>query len=210
MTLIPGLSAAPDLAPLRRLDCASDRVALTFDDGPDQTFTPRILDLLAEGGIAATFFVIASEAVKHPDIIRRILAEGHTIGSHGWVHRHPWLQSSRAARLQVEAASHALADLIGRPICWFRPPHGAMRPSMRQAAAEEGQRIVLWSRSAVDWGPWATSSSVSRRLMASTAGDIVLMHDGRNRHNHPELGLQALPDFFSYLTRQHLKIMPLR
>jgi len=210
MTLIPGLSADPEMAPLRRLDCAGDRVALTFDDGPDDAFTPRILDLLAEGGISATFFVIASEAVRHPRIIQRILAEGHTIGSHGWIHRHPWLQTSRAARQQVEVASLALAELVGRRIRWFRPPHGALRPSMRRAAAKEGQRIVLWSRSALDWGPWATAASVARRLQTISGGDIVLMHDGRNRHNRPELGLEALPGFFSYLASHHLKAMPLR
>ncbi|MFU8831967.1 MAG: polysaccharide deacetylase family protein [Wenzhouxiangella sp.] len=210
MTLIRGLSADPALAPLRRLDQAADRVVLTFDDGPDPDYTPKILDALRQAGVTATFFVIASEALNHPRIIHRTLAEGHSIGSHGWIHRHPWLQTANTARKQVEAASYALAELIGRQVRWFRPPHGALRPSMRQAAAKHDQRIVLWSKSALDWGPWATAASVTRRLQVVAGGDIVLMHDGRNRHNRPELVLQALPEFVSYLADHRLRAMPLR
>ncbi|MDT8408148.1 MAG: polysaccharide deacetylase family protein [Wenzhouxiangellaceae bacterium] len=180
-------------------------IALTFDDGPDPRFTPRLLDLLAGSRVPATFFVIASLAVEYPEIIRRMLDEGHAVESHGWTHRHAWLQSSKSASMQVRRAGDELALLSGRAPRWFRPPYGRLRPAMRAAAAAAGQRVALWSRSAVDWGPAAKASQISARLGRVEAGDIILMHDGRNRHNRPAVTLEALPGFLSLLADRGLQ-----
>lgn len=204
-----GNDGEPVFDPLRRLPEGDGMISLTFDDGPDPRFTPQLLDLLAIAGVPATFFVIADKALQYPDIVRRMMHDGHSVASHGWSHRHPWFQSPSSARRQVVIANHALTSLLGSAPRWFRPPYGRVRSSMTQAAVEAGQRVVLWSKSAVDWGPWATPRRVMRRLRAVEGGDIVLMHDGRNRHNRPEVTLEALPELLALLTDRQLRPVPL-
>lgn len=209
MTAPAGSDGEPVLAPLRRLPESNGRVSLTFDDGPDPQFTPQLLELLAIAGVPATFFVIADNAVRYPDIVSRMVRDGHSVASHGWSHRHPWLQSPSSARRQVVAANRALSSQLGGAPRWFRPPYGRMRTSMTRAAADAGQRVVLWSRSAVDWGPWTTPRRVMQRLRAVEDGDIVLMHDGRNRHNRPEVTLEVLPELLALLADRKLCPVPL-
>src|SRR5690606_21990088 len=167
-------------------------VALTFDDGPDPDYTPAVLDLLAEFAVAATFFVIAEDALRYPGLIRRMLASGHTVASHGWSHRHPWRISAAQAQQEVQRANCVLSQLCAEPPRLFRPPHGRLRGAMLRALAPQ-QTVVLWSRSAIDWGPLGTCAGVARRLLRVRGGDIVLLHDGRNRHNRPAAALAALP-----------------
>lgn len=200
-----GTGALPGPNAVRRLVAGRGRVSLTFDDGPDPGFTPQLLDILAEACVPATFFVIADQALKHPGIVCRMIREGHSVGSHGWTHRHPWLLSSTSARDQVVLANRALASLLGRTPRWYRPPHGAIRSSARQAAFQAGQHVVLWSRSAIDWGPLATTRGVTQRLCAVQDGDIVLMHDGRNRFNRPEVILEVLPMWLQRLSEKKLR-----
>src|SRR5687767_13033078 len=88
-------------------------VYLTFDDGPDPDWTPRILDVLAQAGVHATFFMIGLEALKHVPLVRRIAAEGHCIGNHTFSHRHPWLLSTQEACKEVEIGARALQDILG-------------------------------------------------------------------------------------------------
>jgi peptidoglycan-N-acetylglucosamine deacetylase len=181
----PGLEA-----PVLRLP--HPMLALTFDDGPDPEHTPPLLDLLAGAEVRATFFVLGDRAVRHPALVRRIIDEGHAVGSHGWSHAHPWWQSRQSAIEDVTKAAEALADLCGERVRWFRPPFGRLRRCMRIAADLEGQRLVLWSRSVIDWGPFGTPSGIQRRLRAASPGDILLLHDARNKHNRPDATLHAL------------------
>ena len=195
-------------SPLRRLE-SNDAVALTFDDGPDPDYTPAVLDLLAAAQVPATFFLIAREALRHPGLVRRIVAEGHTLGNHGWSHRHPWLQSAAGARRELRDGAVALTQLAGVAVRWYRPPHGRLRPCLRLASAAQGQQVALWSKSAIDWGIWADAARVARRLARVQAGDIVLMHDGRNRHNRPAVTLQALPALLADLRQRGLRAVRL-
>ncbi len=157
------------------------RVFLTFDDGPDPRFTPLILEILAQASAYATFFVVGEDAVRFPSLVRRIADEGHEVGNHTWSHCHPWAISSAVARKEVCYASAALADVLGRSPRYFRPPHGRLRRCMMDQARELEQTVVMWSLSAVDWGPWGRATRIARRLRAVQEGDIVLLHDGRRR-----------------------------
>jgi peptidoglycan/xylan/chitin deacetylase (PgdA/CDA1 family) len=102
----------------------------------------------------------------------------------------------------VRSATDAIAQALGERPQWFRPPHGRLGAYLAEAAREEGQRVALWSVSAVDWGPLATSERIRARLGAVRAGDIVLMHDGPLRHNRPDHTLQVLPPLLAALTRE--------
>jgi peptidoglycan/xylan/chitin deacetylase (PgdA/CDA1 family) len=180
------------------------RIYLTFDDGPDPEWTPRILDLLGEAGAQATFFVIGAEALKAPSLVRRILAEGHALGNHTLSHRHPWTMTSRAARAQVRDGAAAISEAAGAAPGLFRPPHGRRRACMTDEAQRLGERVVMWEMSALDWGPMGVAARIAERLKGVRAGQIVLMHDGRNRHNRPDQLVQALPGLFARLRELRL------
>ena len=108
----------------RRGPANQDGVALTFDDGPDPIFTPRILDILAQFDARATFFVIGKRAEQHPEIIRAIAAAGHEIGNHTYTHRPLWLLPPRQTRQEIDRCTHVLTTILGEPPRYFRPPWG--------------------------------------------------------------------------------------
>ena len=180
-------------------------VYLTFDDGPDPRWTPQILDLLAQARMRATFFAIGECAQREPALMRQVTAAGHAIGNHTFGHRHPWLMRSQAARAQVRDGAKALSDATGHAPLFYRPPHGRVRPCMTDEARLYGERMVLWDRSAIDWGWLGTAPRIAARLARVLVGDIVLMHDGRNLHNRPDQMLQVLPDFLRELARRGLR-----
>lgn len=184
-------------------------VYLTFDDGPDARWTPRILDILAQAGVRATFFVVGRFALEQAALVRRAAANGHELGNHTWSHRHPWTLLASAARKEVHDGAAAIADILGRAPKFFRPPHGRLRRCMIEEAESGGQTLALWNRSAVDWGPLGSARGIARRLSAAQAGDIVLMHDGGRGINHPEELVEVLPEFLSGLSRRGLVPSPL-
>jgi peptidoglycan/xylan/chitin deacetylase (PgdA/CDA1 family) len=179
-------------------------VYLTFDDGPDVEWTPRILDALAAARTRATFFVVGQAVRAAPSLLRRVAAEGHGIGNHSYAHRHPWTLREAEARREVRDGAAAIADVLGQEPRLFRPPHGRIRGCMVEEAAQGGQRTVLWSLSAVDWGPLGRAPRIAARLRRAAPGDIVLMHDGRRSRNRPDALLSVLPDFLTSLARRPL------
>ena len=197
------------MSPLLRAPAESGRVYLTFDDGPDPQWTPRVLYLLAQHGVRATFFVIGRAARDAPGIVRRIAAAGHDVENHSWSHRHPWTMSASAARREVCDGAAAVSDLVGRAPRYFRPPHGRLRRCMSEAAQEGGQRIALWSVSAVDWGPLGHAQRIAARLGRVRGGDIVLMHDSARGINRPRELERLLPGFLQALSSRGLEPVPL-
>ena len=183
----------------------AQQVYLTFDDGPDPRWTPQILDMLAQARMHATFFAIGESVQREPALMRAVAAAGHAVGNHTFSHRHPWLMRSRAARAQVRDGAKTLSDVLGNEPAFFRPPHGRARPCMTDEAQLHGERMVMWDRSAIDWGWLGTAPRIGARLNRVLAGDIVLMHDGQNIHNRPDQLLQVLPGFLRELERRGLR-----
>jgi peptidoglycan/xylan/chitin deacetylase (PgdA/CDA1 family) len=162
-------------------------LALTFDDGPNPTWTPRLLYLLAGHGVKATFFVLGKHAEAEPALVRRIVAEGHLVGSHSW--SHPNLAFTAASRVREEMirSKQALEDISGAPVKFFRPPFGARRPVVLRTARELGMTPVLWNAMTSDWRE-PSAQKIAARLWRKidklerqgTAANIVL-HDGSHR-----------------------------
>ncbi len=152
-------------------------LALTFDDGPDPRWTPRVLDALARCGARATFFPVAPRAERCPALIARILADGHAVGLHCDEHvRHTdrdeaWLRRDTAAALE------RLAALGVRPRLW-RTPWGALAPWTLRVAAQHGLRIVPWSVDTHDWRGDDAEAMLERIRGGLDAGAVVLAHDG--------------------------------
>lgn len=176
---------------LRHVD--GRRVCLTFDDGPDPRHTPRILDILAGHRCRASFFVLGEAARAWPRLVERIVAEGHTLGSHSFSHRRARFMTRARIHYEVDLGRRILEDITGRSPRWFRPPYGQLDPRMLDEVARLGMETVLWARSAIDWGPLASRAGVARRLGRTAAGDIVLLHDARRRYNRPDVTAAVLP-----------------
>lgn len=195
----------PSMTPAPRAQAPEDhRVYLTFDDGPDARWTTRILDILSQANVHATFFIVGRPAREQAPLVRRIAAHGHEIGNHTWSHRHPWTMLASVARKEVRDGAAAIADILGHGPRFFRPPHGRLRRCMIEEAESGGQILMLWNRSAVDWGPLGAARAIAARLGAVQAGDIVLMHDGGRGINHPDELVKVLPEFLSNLSRRGL------
>lgn len=166
--LLPALSGVSD----------TDHVALTFDDGPDAASTPAFLDLLADEGLRATFFVLGSQLSASPGIGKRIVAEGHDVAVHGWTHRPHLLRTPAAIVADLWRAHACVEDLLGvRPRFW-RPPHGIPTGTGLLTAVRLGMRPVLWTADGRDWRADANAETVAARIEPGLRrGAVVLLHD---------------------------------
>jgi peptidoglycan/xylan/chitin deacetylase (PgdA/CDA1 family) len=153
-------------------------VGLTFDDGPDPDVTPAVLDVLAEAGTRATFFVLVDRANRHPALVRRVVDEGHEIGLHGPDHRRLTTLSAREVRSGLVAAKARLEHLAGTPVHWFRPPFGSQSIATYVAARRAGLMPVVWTAEGEDWVERPATEVADRVVERLRPGGIVLLHDG--------------------------------
>jgi peptidoglycan/xylan/chitin deacetylase (PgdA/CDA1 family) len=156
---------------------AAPLVALTFDDGPDPRWTPRILDILAEYQSHATFFMLVQNARRFPELVHRVVAEGHEVALHGIDHRRLAGGSRRSTRLLLEPAASELAEISGVPIKYFRPPFGAQTVSTFLGERDAGLETVMWDVDSFDWRELDEVKVASDVVDRAEPGSIVLLHD---------------------------------
>ncbi|HZG57112.1 polysaccharide deacetylase family protein [Paenibacillus sp.] len=158
----------------------SDRhVSLTFDDGPDPVYTPRLLDVLQRYGVKATFFVVGKHAEAHPEIVERMHREGHSIGIHNYLHRSNWLMRPKTVAKQVRMTAEAIERITGEKPKLYRPPWGVM--NVFDFASRSRMQIVLWSMMAGDWRESTGAEKIGARLSKSLrGGQVYLLHDCGN------------------------------
>jgi peptidoglycan-N-acetylglucosamine deacetylase len=152
-------------------------VALTFDDGPDPVDTPKLLDLLKEKGVKATFFVVGKRADQYPEIVRRAWAEGHLVGNHTWSH-YPLFcfLTPRRLRAEIERGSESVRRSCGSRPRFFRSPVGLRHPLLAPYLKDAGLEYVSWTiRTRDTLTP--NSSVLARRILKAASGDIILLHD---------------------------------
>lgn len=178
---------------VRRGPRGARRVALTFDDGPDATWTPRVLDLLAAHDVRASFFLVGERAARAPDVVRAMAAAGHDVGNHGWSHRSLWLCGPRRTEFEIGHTHEVLTALAGRAPRHFRPPWGMMNAAMFRALRRRGLRCVLWSIQPEGLRPVDRDTQVSRVLRRAHPGAIVNLHDAEGTPHAPERLYAALP-----------------
>ena len=169
------------------------RLALTFDDGPDPVWTPRVLDALGNAGVRGTFFLVGERAERAPALVRRLAAEGHEIGNHSWSHRSLWLCGPRATAHEIGRAHDRLAALTGAPPRHFRPPWGMVNAAMFPTLRRLGERCVFWSIQPEGQRPVPAERQVADVLRRAHAGAIVDLHDAEGTPAAPARLLQALP-----------------
>lgn len=196
--------------PVVRVDGACGRVALTFDDGPDPEFTPKILDLLAQLDQKATFFVIGSKVAKHGDIVRRIVDEGHEVGNHTMEHRwHLALWSVSRITDELDQVSDLVQQVTQARPRLFRPPAGALSPRIEAGAAAAGLRLVGFSTRSGDGSAAVSAELARKRLVAGLRpGAILLLHDAAPSGRAPT-SLVVLPPLCAAMTRAGLRSVTL-
>lgn len=153
-------------------------IAITFDDGPNGKLTPKLLDLLGEKKIKATFFVLGENAVRYPAILKRAFTEGHEIGNHSWSHTNFAKASEERVRTELQKTEDVIWQAIGVRPTIMRPPYGELTPSQRQwVYTEFGYSVVLWDVDPLDWKEPGPAVIAERIVGKARAGSIVLSHD---------------------------------
>jgi len=169
-------------------------IALTFDDGPNAAWTPKLLDILATQGVRATFFLLGAQANAEPELVRRMAAAGHIIGNHTWSHPNLARSSSELIQEELRRTQQTLQHITGATVKFFRPPYGARRPEVFRVAREMGLQPVLWNAMVPDWSDPSPdriaqrlSERIARLQQSGRAANIVL-HDGG--HSDPAANRQ--------------------
>ena len=181
-------------------------VALTFDDGPSPSSTPKILDLLDAAKVKATFFVIGKKAEAHPDLVRDILARGHAVAMHSHAHHRLFsLKSARYVRDDLTKAIDVLTEITGERPVLFRPPIGHTNPTIARVVKELDLEVVGWSVRALDGVSAADPKNVAARVKRGLRdGAIVLMHDAAEREDREPASVAALPSILAAMAAKNL------
>lgn len=209
-----GQEASGGLGPVRRVGDLpgsgvgpEDRVvALTFDDGPDPTFTPKVLGVLAQYRVPATFFMIGWEAAAAPDLVRRVAAAGDGVGSHTWNHLDLTRLNEAGMAVQVDRTEALLSSETGWKVTCIRPPQGHENPGLVRRLSERGLSTVLWSADTRDWTRPGTDTIVRRALANLSPGAIILLHDGGGDRGET---LAALPRIIETVQSQGYRLVPI-
>jgi peptidoglycan/xylan/chitin deacetylase (PgdA/CDA1 family) len=159
----------------------SKKLALTFDDGPNDPYTPRLLEVLAKHGVPASFFLIGRFVRQSPQIAREVAKAGHVIGNHTFNHPLLIVKSESEIRSQIASCKAALTDAIGPHSDLFRPPFGGRRPAVLRIARELGLQPIMWSVTGYDWNA-ESGQEIERKVGKQIrGGDVILLHDGGHK-----------------------------
>jgi cellulose synthase/poly-beta-1,6-N-acetylglucosamine synthase-like glycosyltransferase/peptidoglycan/xylan/chitin deacetylase (PgdA/CDA1 family)/spore germination protein YaaH len=189
------------------------QVALTFDDGPDPKWTPMVLDILKKYNIKATFFLVGSQAEQYPDLVKRIVDEGHMVGNHTYTHANLAVIPSEQVKIELNATQRLIESITGRSTTLFRPPYNAdSQPTnlneltpLKQVQ-DDGYLIVMENIDPEDWARPGTDVIVERIKELRKDGSLILLHDaGGNRQQT----VDALPQIIDWLQTRGDQIVPL-
>lgn len=152
-------------------------IALTFDDGPWPGYTAQILEILKKKNVKATFFVVGNVLSRYPDLGKRIVTEGHTIGNHTWHHWYHYF-NKQAAALEIDRTADLIYKTTGTKTTLFRPPGGILHNGLADYAKSKDYAVIMWSADSIDYALPSPPTLVSRVVRQATPGGIVLLHDG--------------------------------
>jgi peptidoglycan/xylan/chitin deacetylase (PgdA/CDA1 family) len=183
------------------------KIALTFDDGPDNKYTPAILDILRRYHVKATFFVLGVRAQANPSIIRRIVNEGHVIGNHSYDHANPAKITEAQFEKQFTRTQLILHNLIGYEPKLIRTPYGALQENQLRWAAKNGLVAVNWDVDSLDWKELNDSQVVANIMEHTHKGAIILQHSAGGDHQDLSGTVKALPIIIEQLKKQGFKLV---
>ena len=175
------------------------KIALTFDDGPDKTFTPKVLDVLNEYDVQATFFLMGENVEKYPEVTKRIASEGHTLGNHSWSHPDLRTLSEENLKQEIEYTSNMLRFITGIETALIRPPYGAISEEALIQLTNMNYYIINWNVDSKDWKEQGIDNILINTLTDTEEGSILLFHDGGGYRGKT---VQALPTLIETLQAQ--------
>ncbi len=160
------------------------QLALTYDDGPNDPHTMRVLEVLARHNVRATFFLIGRYVQQRPEIVREVVKAGHVIGNHTFTHPLLTFKTAAEVRKELSDCRSAIQDAVGEHSNLFRPPFGGRRPAVLRIARELGLEPIMWNVTGYDWN--APAATVIEKKVSSQirGGDVILLHDG----GHKQMG----------------------
>ncbi|NLS45508.1 MAG: polysaccharide deacetylase family protein [Firmicutes bacterium] len=194
-------SLFPDIV-IRRWNPETRKIALTFDDGPDDIYTPKILDILAEYNVRATFFLIGNSAEKYQNVVKRIWEEGHEIGNHTYHHSNLSKMMPWQILLDLKKARQVFADITGEDVLVVRPPYGALNPPAVEAIGNEGYNVFLWTVDSLDWWGLSKEEVIENVIPRVERGVIILHHSSGGPGEDLTGTINALPEIIETLQSQ--------
>jgi peptidoglycan-N-acetylglucosamine deacetylase len=199
---IPMIAVAEPQITFNSVHVDGPYIAMTFDDGPSEKLTPKLLELLAARHIKATFFVIGQNAADHPEIVKRALKEGHEIGNHSWSHPSFGKMSDESVRRELRKTEDAIVNACGVRPTLMRPPYGSITARQKRWIHDEfGYRIILWDVDPLDWKRPGAKVVTNRIVEETRNGSIVLSHD-----IHPGT-IEAMPETLKELEAKGFKFV---
>ena len=165
-------------------------IALTFDDGPWPE-TPKVLTILRQFNVKATFFILGQNLLLYPDIIEQVVQEGHGVGNHTWTHSYPKMEPQKA-KAEIENTSAKLELMTGLKTRLFRPPGGILDNGVADYARSKNYAVIMWSIDTKDFQKPTATVLANRVLNQANPGDIVLMHDGGGNRSETIAALKII------------------
>jgi peptidoglycan/xylan/chitin deacetylase (PgdA/CDA1 family) len=159
----------------------SKQLALTYDDGPNDPHTQRLLDVLARHDVRATFFLIGRYVQRRPDIVHELVKAGNEVGNHTFTHPLLTFKSAQEVRSELEQCDKALTEAVGEHPNLFRPPFGGRRPAVLRVARRMGLEPIMWNVTGYDWNATAAEPIEQKVASQVQGGNVILLHDGGHR-----------------------------
>lgn len=182
-------------------DGSKKLVALTFDDGPESTYTSQVLEILEGYGIKATFFVVGQNAEKHPEVLKLIHDQGHEIGNHSWSHKYLPKLSKANVEKEVLMTERVIEEAIGEHAPLLRPPYGALKKQGIEQMSSLGYHVVNWSVDTRDWAGTSEEQMMNYVKKQLKPGGIILMHNAGNATSIKNT-VSSLPTIIDWILEQ--------
>jgi peptidoglycan/xylan/chitin deacetylase (PgdA/CDA1 family) len=183
------------------------RCALTFDDGPDNRWTPRIATVLESYGVRGTFMCVGQRVAQNPHVLQHLVQGGHIVGNHSWSHPNLTQLTPEQIRWQMERTDDEIQQVAGIRPRFFRPPYGAMNEDVIRIAVALRYKILYWDVDSLDWSGLTAAQVVTNVMSHVHPGTIVLMHSAGGRCEDLSNTVQALPVLIRILRREGYQLV---
>lgn len=207
LMLLVGFSSKGEVEQVKPSTMPIKKVALTFDDGPDEKYTNLVLDILEDKEVKATFFVVGKQVELFPETMKRIVEEGHAIGNHSWDHKNFTKISTKQINHQIDKTNNAIKAAVDISTEWVRAPYGAKNKKVKSAISKSGNTEVGWTVDTRDWAGTAKEDMMANVKKNLKPDGIILMHSFGGKGGKLDNTVEFLPELIDYLHEQNYTLV---